>query len=76
MCAEVIEVYDTMSGLPNMSDRAATEQIFRVGAAATRVFNLKYLFNSKYLFSCIEPKRSVLNDDLCYGFVHKLPISS
>ena len=40
VCAEVTEVYDTMSCLPIVSDRAATEvsKYFEFGAVAPQVF--------------------------------------
>ena len=45
-CAEVNEVYDTMSCLPIASDRAATEgsKYFELGQQPHEFFNSKYLF--------------------------------
>ena len=45
MCVLRLLRYDTMSCLPIVSDSCdRREQVFRVGAAAPRVFNSKYLF--------------------------------
>ena len=46
MCAEVTQVYNTISCLPIMSDRAATEssKYFKLGRQPYKFFNLKCLF--------------------------------
>ena len=46
VCAEVTEVYDIMSCLPAMSDRAATKgsKYFELGQRPHVFFNSKYLF--------------------------------
>ena len=45
VCAVVTEVYDTMSCLPIMSDRAATKgsKYFELGQQPHEFFNSKYL---------------------------------
>ena len=49
VCAEIIEVYDTMSCLSIVSDTAATEgsKYFELGLQPHEFFNSKSLFEAK-----------------------------
>ena len=48
VCGEVTEVYDTMSGLPIVSDIAATKgsKYLKLGRQTHKLFNSKYLLQT------------------------------
>ena len=53
--AEVTEVYDTVSCLPIVSNRAATEgsKYFELGRQLHEFFNSKYLLLCLFMFNCL-----------------------
>ena len=60
VCAEVTEVYDTMSCLPIVSDKATTKgsKYFELGQQAYMFFNSKY-FTDRLLSACDAGRKKI-----------------